>query len=272
MIETTIVTITPQLAREWLASNIANNRNINHTRVAAYARTMASNGWNLTHQGIAFDEFGKLIDGQHRLLAIIRADKPVTMMVTRGVPHKNGEFLCIDLGYRRSDSNLLQISGIDDPVRKDMVSVVRSWWYHKKPGGNRPTPAEVQDYITRHYTVIAKLYELSHIRKHGAGASATKANNIQGIVGAALLSAMYRGVSDDVIQKFCNIYRNNKMDGCERYNASIVLNLRDYVRTAKNTDSKLFSYIENSIRAFANNNARVRNVDNCYPYNDELDA
>ena len=266
-----VQTITPQTAKEWLENNMNNNRKINHSRVAAYARTMASGEWNLTHQGIAFDEFGMLIDGQHRLMAIVRANVAVEMVVTTGVRHKNGELLNIDVGYRRTDANLLQISGINDPVRRDMAPVIRSWWYHKKQGRTRPTQAEVQDYITRHYKDVSNLYELSHIRKHSTSSN-TNAKSIQSIVCAALLGAMYRGLSDDAIIKFCNVYRNNKVNDCDNYNASICLNLRDYVRATKNTDPKLFSYIENSIRAFAANNQKVRIKEDCYPYIAEFDA
>ena len=42
-----------------------------------------------THQGIAFDENGVLQDGQHRLCAIVSANKPVDMMVTSGLSPDN---------------------------------------------------------------------------------------------------------------------------------------------------------------------------------------
>jgi hypothetical protein len=35
----------------------------------------------VTHQGIAFDTQGVLVDGQHRLAAIIEADRPVELTV-----------------------------------------------------------------------------------------------------------------------------------------------------------------------------------------------
>lgn len=53
--------------------------------VEDYARTMRAGQWMLTHQGIAIDTNGELIDGVHRLLAIVQSGVPVQMLVTRGV-------------------------------------------------------------------------------------------------------------------------------------------------------------------------------------------
>jgi hypothetical protein len=61
-----IVVVTPELASKWLARN-KKNRRVYQGRVALYASQMASGEWHLTHQGIAFDELGNLVDGQHRL-------------------------------------------------------------------------------------------------------------------------------------------------------------------------------------------------------------
>jgi hypothetical protein len=45
--------------------------------VRDFAEAMRRGDWRLTHQGIAFDASGALVDGQHRLAAIVEADVPV---------------------------------------------------------------------------------------------------------------------------------------------------------------------------------------------------
>ena len=60
----TIEVITPQLAETYLTANVG-NRPVLRRVVARYAREMAAGNWLLTHQGIAFDSQGKLVDGQH---------------------------------------------------------------------------------------------------------------------------------------------------------------------------------------------------------------
>ncbi len=77
--------ITPALAQEWLGAN-THNRRLREDTVRAYARDMCNGEWVPTHQGIAFNDENALLDGQHRLHAIIRSKKTVRMMVTFGLP------------------------------------------------------------------------------------------------------------------------------------------------------------------------------------------
>ena len=84
MIDTKVVSITPTMALEWLEGNI-HNRTLRQPRVMQYAKDMQQGQWHLPHQGVAFDAFGKLVDGQHRLWAIVEADTKVDMLVTRNV-------------------------------------------------------------------------------------------------------------------------------------------------------------------------------------------
>lgn len=98
-IKTEIRVITPELAKKWLAHNAEKNRTVSRRTVEAYAREMKAGRWQVTHQSIAFNEKGELIDGQHRLTAIVEADVSVKMPVTTGLPL---EFNApIDQGYGR---------------------------------------------------------------------------------------------------------------------------------------------------------------------------
>lgn len=85
---TKVETITPQIAIEILDKHNPRNRLVSDGTVNAYANDMRNNRWTLTHQGLAFDENGDLIDGQHRLWAVIFAEKAVEFNVTRGIPVK----------------------------------------------------------------------------------------------------------------------------------------------------------------------------------------
>lgn len=78
-------TITPKLATLWLETLNTNNRPVSDLHVSRMAAAMTRGEWRTTHQGIAFGADGSLYDGQHRLWAIIQANTPITMMVTRGL-------------------------------------------------------------------------------------------------------------------------------------------------------------------------------------------
>lgn len=93
----TVMLVTPALAAEWLKSNL-NNRAVSVPAVRALAATITDGRWVTTHQGIAFDRDGTLIDGQHRLHAIALAGLPVTMEVTSGLDRSAVD--AIDYGGR----------------------------------------------------------------------------------------------------------------------------------------------------------------------------
>jgi hypothetical protein len=76
--------IDPALAEAYFALN-HKNKKINEYDVARLASDILAGRFYLHHQGIAFDDKGRLRDGQHRLLAIIRANRGVWMMVAYGL-------------------------------------------------------------------------------------------------------------------------------------------------------------------------------------------
>lgn len=107
------VDITPDMAGEWLRNNFR-NRPVSDDVVKSYARDMASGQWVATHQGIAFNDRDELIDGQHRLLAIVAAGITVRMMVTFGMPSEiEGSPMttmdAVDRGRPRSVADQLKI-------------------------------------------------------------------------------------------------------------------------------------------------------------------
>lgn len=107
LITTEVVDVTPQMAENWLKKNHDKQRRIAWARVESFAGDMASGNWVLTHQGICFGASGGLIDGQHRLRAVIKSGRTVRMLV---IHNREGQFETpIDRGRPRALAN---ISGI----------------------------------------------------------------------------------------------------------------------------------------------------------------
>jgi hypothetical protein len=79
------IDITPALAEKWINNNFR-NRPLRDDTVKAYARDMINGVWIPTHQGLAFNDEDELIDGQHRLHAIVLSGVTVQTMVTFGLP------------------------------------------------------------------------------------------------------------------------------------------------------------------------------------------
>lgn len=107
------INVSPEMAARWLKSNFR-NRPVSDDVVTAYARDMINGVWQPTHQGIAFNDRDELIDGQHRLLAVIKSRKTVRMLVTFGLRSKiEGSDMttmdCVDRGRTRSVADQLKI-------------------------------------------------------------------------------------------------------------------------------------------------------------------
>lgn len=103
-----IVDVNPALAREWMRRNKL-NRNIRDRRVQQYAADMATGDWRWTGESIKFDHNGNLIDGQHRLSAVIKANVAVKMLVIRGLEAQAQEEL--DQGVPRQFHDVLSLRG-----------------------------------------------------------------------------------------------------------------------------------------------------------------
>ncbi|WP_129815099.1 hypothetical protein [Streptomyces albidoflavus] len=103
-----ILKITPDNAADFLSRNSVNRR-LDMGQVGNLARIIRRGEWKLTHQGIAFDENDQLLDGQHRLRAVIEANSAVEMYAFYGLPRDT--FPVLDIGKRRSASDTLYSTG-----------------------------------------------------------------------------------------------------------------------------------------------------------------
>lgn len=116
--KTQIKTITPEWAKQVLETRNPHNRSISTRFVDKLARDISNGAFFTTHQGIAFNENGDLLDGQHRLAAVVMANRAIVLPVTTGIPasHKlNGSnintFEIIDGGRARGTGAMLQMAG-----------------------------------------------------------------------------------------------------------------------------------------------------------------
>ncbi len=107
-----IVSVTPSQASAWLSTNANNNRKISTTIVNQYARDMIAGRWEITGEAIKFDTTGRLIDGQHRLTAVVMSKKTVQMAVITGLESKIMHVL--DTGKARGGGDALTIAGMGE--------------------------------------------------------------------------------------------------------------------------------------------------------------
>lgn len=105
-IVTEIVTVTPDMAAEMLEKNTL-NRNLSYSVVSKYAQVMKYGRWKTNGSTIVFAEDGTLLDGQHRLWAVIEANRPVQFLIVRNA--EKDSILTLDTGKTRNSQNILQM-------------------------------------------------------------------------------------------------------------------------------------------------------------------
>lgn len=101
--------ITPTIAKQYLARN-TRNRNINRTVVKHYADMMKSGKWHIdADTPIKIGTDNSLLDGQHRLMAIVDSNTTQTMSIRTGCDPHAQQYM--DRGRKRSLADDLHIQG-----------------------------------------------------------------------------------------------------------------------------------------------------------------
>jgi len=103
--------ITPDAARTLLQSN-THNRNVRLNRVAQLAEAMERGEWELNGETIKIATDGTLLDGQHRLQAVVDSGVTIHSLVLRDLSHAAQD--TVDTGRRRRLADVLAIEGHAD--------------------------------------------------------------------------------------------------------------------------------------------------------------
>jgi hypothetical protein len=141
--------ITPELAARMLECN-THNRTVTDSHVRNLSADMAAGRWVVTHQGIAYDANGTLVDGQHRLWACIESKTTIRMMVSYNVDPDS--LKVIDTGKGRTVGqtwDLLQPDTRSGRLIVSRASVIRQL-LHRQPGGNRFLYADAEAVFGEH--------------------------------------------------------------------------------------------------------------------------
>lgn len=172
-------TITPARARELLQTNIANNRTLRATHVSRLAADMAAGRWNVASSPIMISD-GEVMDGQHRLSAVVESDTTVQMWVMRNVPRD--ALVTIDTGLGRNFRDVLRFERPDvrDPGSLSAIAS-RTYTFQASNGlfnytdtRKQPTRYELLNWFDTHRVHIEAAHQLSArpyeaIRLHRAG-------------------------------------------------------------------------------------------------------
>lgn len=119
---TSVQRITPDMAKIMLGSN-TKNRALRRHRILQYADQMTRGQWQLTGEPIKFAHDGTLIDGQHRLHAIVESGMTIEMLIVHDLDLST--FKVIDSGMSRRPSDALKLMGVNNSNQK--AAMVRAY-------------------------------------------------------------------------------------------------------------------------------------------------
>lgn len=104
------IIVTPAIAKGWLDNESGFQRNLSEPTVRKYAEDMRRGQWlYVPSQGIAITRDGQVLDGQHRLWAVVRSGIPQKFMVHFEVDPD--VFTVIDRGRSRTLTQIAAMGG-----------------------------------------------------------------------------------------------------------------------------------------------------------------
>lgn len=204
-ITTRLQTFDPETATEYLTKN-TNNRTLKQSRITAMAREMARGGWQANGSTIVVSDTGKILDGQHRLYAVVKSGATIESIVVEGVAES--AMPTLDSGSSRSFADVLKLRG--EVQCNDLSSATRSvvqWQSGIRHaighgGGSKWTNNELLDALDENPWIRD---ELSHLKR------VTRAVPIPMSTVAALWWEFYGIDPDD-----CRAFFGELSDGIDR--------------------------------------------------------
>lgn len=198
---TEVIKITPEKANEFLGKNIV-NRNIRDKRVNQYVKEMQNGRWELNGESIKFNDKGELIDGQHRLTAIVKSGMAIDMCVVWDVP---SEVTILDRGSGRSTADTLIISGMDKKLANStVVGIVKLHFWNTTGNGNQ-SDNDIKDFIERYGDSLLKASQLCSNR---GGCRQFKVSVRSAVIMLPIFYALEFGIDYETCASFVDVLRS----------------------------------------------------------------
>ena len=197
--------ITPSIASEYLRKNTPFNRSIRSKRVETYADEMRRGGWKLNGESICFNKKGELVDGQHRLLAIIKAGVPIETTVIRGIEN---DVVLFDRGGNRTETQILRMR--NDVVFKPSNSIIASikLYLTITYGINSArvwSSAAIVEFINTFASTLQEVHEITEVSS--SKYTSTQVNTKKACIQTAVMGALMKGEEPEKLARFFEIFR-----------------------------------------------------------------
>lgn len=162
--------VSPENARELLSGN-TRNRNLRAARVTQLVEALRRGEWVLNGETIKVATDGTLIDGQHRLQAVVDSGVPIETLVMRDLPIEIQD--TVDTGRRRRLADILAIEGNSD---SHALGAALSMLYRFRNGkridyshAGAPSPQQALELLKREPGIRESVREARRVTKHTRG-------------------------------------------------------------------------------------------------------
>lgn len=147
--------ISPGIAADWIQYNYS-NRPIQCANVNYLVNQMQTDNYVDGVGNISFSRFGRLINGQHTLQAIIMSESSQVCCVCYGL--EEDAFEVFDTGKKRSIADALRIN-------TSVAAICNVLWYFIKHSTKRPAPSEIKNIYDRIAEPMKLILEISDWQK-----------------------------------------------------------------------------------------------------------
>lgn len=165
-----MMSLTPALASVLLERNPA-NRKINETAVERYAYEIMGGRWVFNGEPMIISDTGELNDGQHRCAAVVKAGKPIDVILIIGVPRETRTTL--DQGRARTAGDYLSMEG--HIYTNNLAAAANYAWQYRNRGqisnggSAKATKSEVLNFVAENPGLRRSLEMFNTKQARGVG-------------------------------------------------------------------------------------------------------
>ena len=166
-----IIEVTPRLAETWLENYNVDNRRLKSHIVDKYAYALAAGQWVVNGDAIRFDINNKLIDGQHRLEAVVKSGVSLQQqLIIRNLPVR--AFDTIDDGAMRTASDVIQRLGVKNSTKaaaiaKNIILFDRGYGPHNQVQGRLVSKTDIAEFCSENYDAVQDAIRLAKVGANG---------------------------------------------------------------------------------------------------------
>ena len=226
------------------------NRRFEPKRANNYAKQISLGDWQYNGEDIHIAKSGRLLNGQHRLAAIVISGKATKI----GIKYDVDDSVSIyDRGRTRSTSDTLTMEGLPKEVTGQLyVGIVRLHNSYTKTD-TYISDAEIERFILCHEDTFKQIHKL--IKGKNSTAGGTRVNLKNTIILTGIMYAIEAGVSYEELDLFCEVLYTGIPKSLNQ-NAALVLRndiLSDAFKSAGGNSRKYkVAMVEKAIYDFVN--------------------